>query len=119
MFSELAELLKENDYKEVHLCFRSDSQFVLDGSYFKLLGEEYKTQNPMYTVRTFPEKITSPDGTKPYKKHEGGLLYLMRVQMEDYHDMHKKWYLDAIIKEVEKEKNAKRPKVFASDEDVF
>jgi len=37
------------------------AKFVLEGDYFQTLGKEYGTQNPVYTMRTFPEKLNSPE----------------------------------------------------------
>ena len=92
---------------------------TLKGKDFKTMGEELDTQNVMYTIRTFPEKLSLPNGENAYPKHEGGVLYILRVQMEDFQNMNGKWYLNEIIAEKKAEADAKRPKEFAPDEDVF
>lgn len=111
--------LKEESYTAVNLCFRGEDKFVLAGADFRVLGEEYGTQNPAYTVRTFPEKLMDMTGQVAYPHHKGGVLYLLRVQMEDFRDMHGKWYMNELLAEIKTEQDAQRPKVFAPDEEVF
>ncbi|WP_206483645.1 hypothetical protein [Thalassotalea sp. G2M2-11] len=119
VFLQAAELLKDNSYEKVELCFRKKTQFFLSGDEFKIMGKEFGVQNPMYTIRTFPQKLTLLDGTNAYEKHEGGVLYLMRVQMADFHDMNGQWFMNDLVAELNAGKDAKRPKEFASDEEVF
>lgn len=114
-----ADTLKYRDFNRVLLCFRNETRFILDGDDFKVIGEELDTQNPMYTVRTFPEKLTLPNGKEAYPKHQGGALYLIRVQMEDFQDMNGRWFLNELSAEKRMEYDKKRPKVFASEEEVF
>jgi hypothetical protein len=116
---QTADLLKENSYEKVELCFRNKTKFFLGGDEFKVIGEEFGEQNPMYTIRTFPEKITLLDGSNAYEMHKGGVLYLMGVQMADFQDMNGKWFMNDLVSEIEAEKDAKRPKEFAPDEEVF
>lgn len=59
------------------------------------------------------------EGQFAYPEHKGGMLYLLRVQMEDFRDMHGKWYLNELLTEITAEQDAQRPKEFASDEEVF
>lgn len=119
IFLQTANLLKGNSYDKVELCFRNKTKFILGGDEFKVIGVEFGEQNPVYTIRTFPEKLTFLDGTKAYKKHNGGVLYLMRVQMADFQDMNGKWFMNELVSEMNAEKDAKRPKEFASEEEVF
>lgn len=79
-----AELLKDWNFDKIELCFRKEIRFILGGGDFKIIGENLDTQNPIYTIRTFPEKLSLPDGESAYKAHKGGLLYLMRVQIADF-----------------------------------
>lgn len=119
VFLHAADQLKEKRFENVRLCFRREARFVLDGNDFAVIGAEYETQNPLYTIRTFPEKLLLTDGTAPYKEHRGGVLYLMRVQMADFQDMNEKWYMTDLITEINSKKDALRPKEFASDDEVF
>tara|TARA_R110000850_G_scaffold55855_1_gene131935 strand:+ start:2845 stop:3459 length:615 start_codon:yes stop_codon:yes gene_type:complete len=118
-FLQSAVELKDQNYTAVNLCFRGEDQFILGGDEFRVLGEDYGTQNPAYTIRTFPEKLTDMSGQSAYPKRDGGLLYLLRVQMEDFRDMHSKWYLNELLAEIKADQDAQRPKNFAPDEEVF
>lgn len=119
VFLQVAAQFKDRAFSKVFLCFRGADKFVLDGAQFKTIGGEYGTQNPVYTTRTFPEKLTTPTGQKAFPTRQGGVLYLMRVQMEDFDAMNKAWYLDAMIAEDKAKHDAEKPKVFAKDADAF
>jgi hypothetical protein len=94
---DFAESLKDKPLRSVELAFRGKTRFTLDGSYFKKLGEERRTQNPMYTIRTFPENLKTPDGKPAYPEWTGGVLGVVNQQMEEFGDVHEKWYLDALL----------------------
>lgn len=119
VFLHTAAQLKNRSFQHVNLCFRQQTRFVLSGSHFTTLGEELETQNPTYTLRTFPEKLKRADGQAAFDVHQGGLIYLMRAQMSDFNRMNKAWYLAELVKEREAKKNALRPKSFAPDNEVF
>ncbi len=70
--------------RDTLLSSLGESRFIIPASHFSLIGEEYGTQNPMYTLRTFPANLKTLDGDPAYENHQGGLLYLMRVQMDDF-----------------------------------
>ena len=114
-----ADNFKNRQFEKVRLCFRNETRFVLDGADFLIIGQDFETQNPMYTVRTFPEKLFLPDGQAAYESHSGGLFYLMRVQMDDFHDMNGVWYMNELVAEQKEKTDALRPREFAPDEEVF
>ena len=58
---QFAERQKTKSYGQVVLSFRGEPRFILKGDYFKTLGQEYGAQNPVYTMRTMPENLFSPD----------------------------------------------------------
>lgn len=116
---ESADQLKDRSFDKVFMCFRDKDKFVLGGADYKTMGKDYKTQNVMYTIRTFPEKLTTPDGKRAFETRAGGVLYLMRVQMEDFNNMNKAWFLDTIVAEAKAKNDAAKPKVFAKDSDAF
>jgi len=91
---QAASALKENEFETVELAFRGKSKFKLKGKYFQELGIEYETQNPVYTMRTFPENVLNLDGESAYGEWTGGLLGVLNKQMEDFNDFNKKWYLE-------------------------
>lgn len=90
---QFAEEVKDKKFGTVQLCFRGTLKFQLDGDYFQTIGKEYSFQNPVYTMRTFPEYLKNPDGSRAYSEWTGGWLGVLKQQMEDFNDFHKKWYL--------------------------
>lgn len=92
VFLQYAEALKAKEFQWVILAYRGTRKFKLDGSYFRTLGEEYETQNPAYTIRTFPENVYELDNTAAFGTWTGGLLGVLGKQMEDFNEFHKRWY---------------------------
>lgn len=90
---QYAETLKAKEFGRIILAYRGTHKFQLKGSYFRTLGEEYRTQNPVYTMRTFPENVYELDGTAAFGKWTGGLLGVFGKQVEDFSELHKRWYL--------------------------
>jgi len=88
--------LKEKNFETIELAFKGTSKFKLKGSYFKELGKEYETQNPVYTMRTLPENLFDMKGQAAYSEWTGGLLGVLNKQMEDFNDFNKKWYLEEL-----------------------
>lgn len=90
---QYAEALKAKKFERVVLAYNGNNKFHLKGSYFRNLGEEYGTQNPVYTMRTLPENVYELDNTAAFGTWTGGLLGVVGKQMEDFNDFHKRWYL--------------------------
>jgi len=88
-----AQVLKGRRFDSVTLAFRHRPKFVIPGDYFQKLGEEYDWQNPVYTMRTFPYHLANPDGTPAFEEPLGGWLYVLGQQMEDFGELHDRWYL--------------------------
>lgn len=95
---KFAEKIKDHEYKKVVLSYRGSEKFYLDGEYFKMLGNELATQNPIYLIRTLPENLYKPDGSKPFGSWTGGWLGVVSKQMEDFNSVHRQWYIDEAIK---------------------
>jgi len=47
-------------------------------------------------MRTFTEHVFSPDEKKAFSTWTGGLLGVVKQQMEDFVEFHKKWYIEDI-----------------------
>jgi hypothetical protein len=75
------------------LGYAGTSKFMLDGAYFHKLGVEFGAQNPVYTIRTFPENVKKQDGSAASGRLEGGWLDVMSKQMDDFSKFHKQWYI--------------------------
>ena len=95
---QFAEKKKDNEYDRVFLSFRGERRFILTGEYFKTLGLEYGTQNPVYTMRTLPENVFNVDGTPAFGTWTGGLLGVLGKQMEDFNEFHRRWYIESLSK---------------------
>ena len=93
VFLQLAERLRDRQFEVVELSFRGTVKFKLSGEYFRTLGREYGTQNPVYTMRTFPEHLLGVDGSQAYPGWSGGWLGVTLKQMGDFNDFHARWYL--------------------------
>ena len=63
-----------------------------------MLGQEYEKQNPVYTMRTFPENVYGVDGTQAFGSWTGGLLGVLGKQMGDFSELHKQWYIADLTK---------------------
>ena len=85
--------MRNRKFESVELSFRGHTEFKISGQYFKTLGVEYSSQNPIYTIRTFPEHLMTPDGGQAFPTWTGGWLGFLNKQMEDFNEVHKRWYL--------------------------
>lgn len=96
---QYAEAIQKKEFKIVNLACKGKTKFVLKGDYFRELGKEYDFQNPVYTMRTFPENIYNPDGKKAFPSWTGGLIGVTGKQMEDFAEFHQQWYINDLIEE--------------------
>ncbi|MDI1270531.1 MAG: hypothetical protein PSV40_15695 [Polaromonas sp.] len=95
---QFAQTQKEQAFTLVQLAHKGTEKFQLDGSYFRTLGQEYGTQNPVYTMRTLAENVRHLDGSSAFGTWTGGLLGVMGKQMEDFRRFHEQWYIDDLTK---------------------
>ncbi len=91
---QFAATQKDKEYSTIELRYRGRTKFLLKGYYFRRLGLEYNTQNPVYTMRTLPENVYRPDGTTRFGTWTGGLIGVLGKQMEDFSEFHKQWYIN-------------------------
>jgi hypothetical protein len=99
---QFAEKMKGTSFEGAELQFRGSPRFKISGADFKYIGSAFATENPVYLLRTFPEKLRRPDGTQAFGKWEGGLLGVAGKQMEDLAEFHRQWYLNAMLLETKK-----------------
>lgn len=92
-----AEALRDEPITALHLAFRGETRFILPGEAFRTIGAEFAWQNPLYTLRTLPEKLLTPDGQPAFGRWSGGVLGVAGEQMEDVNEMSSSWYLEDII----------------------
>jgi hypothetical protein len=100
-FLQFAENVQAQRFDRVELCFRGKPKFMIDGDYYQQLGKERSWQNPVYTIRTFPQNLKNLDGSPAYSTWTGGMIGVLQRQMEDSNDFHKKWYVEEVLKEME------------------
>jgi len=101
VFLQFSEKVQSKKFDIVELSSRGKTKFKIKGEYFQTLGKEYAWQNPVYTMRTFPENLMHLDGSKAYPEWTGGLLGVAGKQMEDFNDFHMKWYLEDLANKIE------------------
>jgi hypothetical protein len=66
--------------------------FLMTGDNFSSIGAEFSAgQNPVYLIRTFPEKLQRLDGTAAFGRWEGGWLGVVGKQMEDVNKAAREW----------------------------
>lgn len=95
---DTAEAFKDRSFSKVQLAFRGRTRFQLDGSYFRQIGDERAWQNPVYTIRTMAENTEDPDGRPAFGTWTGGWLGVINKQMEDHHEMHRRWYINDLAR---------------------
>jgi hypothetical protein len=96
VFLQYAQAMKAEQFKRVELAYQGRTKFILGGEDFRQMGVEYGDQNPMYTMRTFPEKLRTAEGLPAFETIEGGALGVLGAQMEQFGEFHRKWYIDAL-----------------------
>ena len=94
VFLQFAAEMKDRRFSRIELAHHGTTKFLVSGEYFAQLGTEYGEQNPVYTIRTFPEHLYRPDGNSAYGTWTGGLIGVLTRQMEDFNDFHRKWYIE-------------------------
>lgn len=79
-------------YDRIVLARSREPVFVMKGEDFYTLGEERSLgQNPVYQVRTLPEKLYRPDGEGAFGQWTGGVLGVLKEQMEDVNEAARAW----------------------------
>lgn len=95
MVFQAAEAMKDRSFDTVELSYRGETRFLLDGGDFQTLGRQMAYgENPVYMLRTFPEKLRDAKGRSAFGEWTGGVLGVMKEQMEDLTELHKQWYLN-------------------------
>lgn len=101
VLQEFAESQVGNDFESVKLAFRGEPKFVLKGDFFKALGENHRDQNPIYTLRTFPQNTYTPEGRQAFPTWKGASLDAFGHQLEDFNNLHQQWYLKELAQDHE------------------
>src|SRR3990172_7751197 len=83
-FLQFANKARWHEFDSVLLARNGDVRFKIDGAYFSHLGEDYGVENPMYTLRTFPENLRRTDGSRAFSQWEGGVLGVASLQIYNF-----------------------------------
>jgi hypothetical protein len=94
---QFAQALKDQRYAKVILSAYGQKKFSIPGAYFQFLGREFATQNPVYTIRTFPNHVAAMDGSQPFPEVTGGIFYVLPKEMEDFKAFNQRWYVDDFV----------------------
>jgi hypothetical protein len=97
-FFRFSDRLKDRTFTKVILSYRGTPRFVLGGDDFHTIGQEFEFQNPIFTLRTLPEKLKTPDGMQAFDSWSGGMLGVLNAQMEDVNEMGRRWYLNDLLR---------------------
>lgn len=102
VFLQTSSALKDKTFETIEISYKGQVKYFIKGDYFSKLGTEFGDQNPMFTIRTFPENLYKVNGEAAYQQWSGGVLGVLGKQMEDFNDFTKKWYLDDLVDENKK-----------------
>jgi len=94
---QYAQEQKDNRFGKVILAAFGQKKFFLTGDYFQQLGREYRTQNPIYTMRTFANHVSTLDGEKPFPEVNNGGLMGFGEELEQFNDFSKRWYVTDFV----------------------
>ncbi|WP_419256041.1 hypothetical protein ACN2C6_19220 (plasmid) [Caulobacter sp. ErkDOM-YI] len=89
---QASEALGERKFSQVRLARLGHVVFVLSGEDFSALGQAYgQGENPIYLVRTLPEKLQTVSGAPAFDTWTGGWLGVLGKQMEDSNTFAQAW----------------------------
>lgn len=93
LFQAAGVIAKKNRQPDVVLLQRQGlTVFRLKGEDFLQLGREFEAgQNPLFLLRTLPEKLFLPNGDRAFESWSGGLLGVLGKQMEDLNSATATW----------------------------
>lgn len=91
---EAAEALKDGSSERITLARNGRPVFVMKGEDFREMGNSFGSgENPVYLIRTLPEKLYKPSGARAFGSWEGGWLGVMTHQMDDANRASRQWAL--------------------------
>jgi hypothetical protein len=75
---------RQRAFDKVEIARNGHAVFVINDSEFDEIGGSFGAgENPLYLLRTFPQKLRRPDGSQPFSEWEGGILGVAMRQLED------------------------------------
>jgi hypothetical protein len=91
---QAAEAMHEvgRSFDRVVLARAGTPVFLMKGDDLSTIGAEFAAgQNPVYLIRTLPEKLYRLDGEAAFGRWEGGLLGVLGKQLEDANKAAQQW----------------------------
>lgn len=83
---------KDRRFDRVVLARDREPVFLIRGEDFYELGAERTLgQNPVYQIRTLPGMLYRPDGEGAFGRWTGGMLGVLKEQMEDVNEAASHW----------------------------
>ena len=80
--------------RHVTLSRRGTPMFILSGDDFKDLGKDFDAgENPVYLMRTLPQRLQRPSGGPAFATWRGGVIGVLGEQMDDLNSFGHKWAL--------------------------
>ena len=80
--------------RRVTLSRRGRPVFIFLGEDFSEIGRLFQAgENPIYLMRTLPERLYRPSGERAFESWQGGLLGVVAKQMDDLNDFGQAWAL--------------------------
>lgn len=80
--------------RRVTFSRRGRPLFILPGEVFSQIGRLFEAgENPVYLMRTFPERLYLPSSERAFGSWEGGVLGVLTKQMGDLNDFGQTWAL--------------------------
>lgn len=90
---QCAHAMKSHSFDRIILEYKGNPRFILKGTNFKQVGNEYGYQNPVYTLRTLPQHVYNLNGMPAFGTWTGGLLGVVVHQMQDLNTFGRQWFL--------------------------
>lgn len=79
-------------FDKVVLARTGTPVFLMEGEEFSTIGSQFGAgQNPVYLIRTLPEKLFQPNGQAAFGRWEGGLLGVVGKQVQDANEAAHRW----------------------------
>lgn len=79
-------------FDQIILARSSKPVFVVKGTDFSTIGAEFSAgQNPVYLIRSLPEKLYRPSGEGAFGRWDGGWLGVLGKQMDDANAAAAQW----------------------------
>lgn len=89
---QVAAAMKDGSSRQIILARNGHPIFVMKGEDFRGMGQEFSNgENPLYLIRTLPEKLYKTSGDRAFGSWEGGWLGVLTHQINDANEAGRQW----------------------------